>query len=277
VTTPYVTFDGKTKQSKSTYNFALLYALTPDVNLYVRAASGFRIGGINTDYNPANLPQIPLGFEPDSLWDYEGGIKAYFFDRKVYVDLAYYHLDWSNQQINAIAECAFEYTLNAGKTKTDGVDLDVTYLVTRGLTLRGAVTYNNARLATTLPQAVTDAGNGGNAGDPIPESPKLLASLAGTYDFPISNGVTGYASADAQYRDHTQLGFNSTDTFYTPIPSYVLGDLRGGVRFKRLELGLFVDNVTNKAAWAGVSRSTDGIRVFSPMPRTIGLSLHASF
>ena len=51
VTTPYVTFDGSTKQTKTTYNFALLYDVTPNVNLYARAASGFRIGGINTDYN----------------------------------------------------------------------------------------------------------------------------------------------------------------------------------------------------------------------------------
>jgi len=277
VTTPYVTFSGSDRQTKTTYNIALLYKLTADVNLYARAASGFRIGGINTDFNPANLPQIPLGFQPDSLWDYEGGIKAYFLDRKLYIDLAYYHIDWTNEQINAVAEGAFEYTLNAGKTATDGVEFDVNYLVARGFTLTGAVSYNDARLAQTLPPEVTAAGNGGNKGDPVPLSPKFIASLAGTYDFTFGNGMGGYATADVNYRDHSQLGFNSTDQFYAQLPSYVLADLRAGIRWSKYDLGLFVRNIGDKDAYSGLEKTTDGTRVFSPRPRTIGLSFNGSF
>jgi iron complex outermembrane receptor protein len=277
VTTPYVTFSGSDRQTKTTYNIALLYNLTADVNLYARAASGFRIGGINTDYNPANLPQVPLGFQPDSLWDYEGGIKAYFLDRKLYLDLAYYHIDWTNEQINAIAEGAFEYTLNAGKTATDGVELDVNYLVARGLTLTGAVSYNDARLAQTLPAEVTAAGNGGNKGDPVPLSPKFVASIAGTYDFTIVNGIGGYATADVSYRDHSQLGFNATDQFYAQLPSYVLADLKAGVRWSKYDLGLFIRNIGNEAAYSGLEKTTDGTRVYSPRPRMIGLSFNGSF
>jgi len=277
VTTPYVTFAGSDRQTKPTYNVALLYSLTPEVNLYARAASGFRIGGINTDYNPVNLPGVPLGFQPDSLWDYEGGIKAYFLDRKLYLDLAYYHIDWTNEQINAIAEGAFEYTLNAGKTITDGAEIDLNYLVTRGLTFTGAVSYNDARLAQTLPAEVTAAGNGGNKGDPIPLSPKVVASIGGTYSFPIVNGTAGYATANASYRAHSQLGFNPTDEFYAQVPAYVLGDLKLGARWNKYDLGLFVRNIGDTAAYAGLQKTTDGTRVFSPRPRTIGLSFTGSF
>jgi iron complex outermembrane receptor protein len=276
VTTPYVTFSGSDRQTKTTYNIALLYKLTADVNLYARAASGFRIGGINTDYNPVNLPGVPLGFQPDSLWDYEAGIKAYFLDRKLYLDLAYYHIDWTNEQINAIAEGAFEYTLNAGKTATDGVEFDVNYLLARGLTVTGAVSYNNARLAQALPPEVTAAGNGGNKGDPIPLSPKLVASIGGTDEFAIVNDIAGYVTANVSYRDHSQLGFNSTDQFYAQLPSYVLADLRAGVRWSKYDLGLFIRNIGDKAAYSGLQKSTDGTRVFSPRPRTIGLSFNGS-
>jgi iron complex outermembrane recepter protein len=277
VTVPYVTFDGSTKQTKTTYNAALLYNITPDVNVYVRAASGFRIGGINTDYNPANLPEVPLSFEPDSLWNYEAGIKSYFLERRLYLDLAVYHIDWTNQHINAIAEGAFEYTLNAGKTKTDGAELSINWLVTRGFTLSGDIAYNHARLAETLPPDVTAAGNGGNTGDPLPLSPKVVASLAGTYDFQISSGVGGYATASVNYRDSTQLGFNSTDTFYAVLPSFVLADAKFGVRWGHYDVGLFVQNITDKAAYAGLQYTTDGQRVFSPRPRTIGLSFTGHF
>jgi hypothetical protein len=66
--------------------------------------------------SPANLPQNRLGFEADFLWDCEGGVKTYFLERRLYLDFTYYHIDWSNQHINAIAQGAFEYPLNAGKT-----------------------------------------------------------------------------------------------------------------------------------------------------------------
>ena len=272
VTTPYVTFNGSTRQSKPTYNFALLYKLSRDVNLYARAASGFRIGGINNDYNPANLPQVPLGYKPDSLWDYEGGLKAYFINRKLYVDLTIYHLAWTNEQIQGIADGSFQYTLNAGKTTTDGAQFDVTYLLTPGLTLNAALTYNDARLAQTLPPDVTAAGNGGNKGDPLPLSPRVVAALGLNYDFPITDRLRGYATASLSYRDSMQLGFNSTNEFYAQLPPYTLVDVKAGFRWSHYSFGLFVRNIGNAVAWTGLQKSTDGTRVFSPAPRTIGLS-----
>jgi iron complex outermembrane recepter protein len=277
VTTPYVTFNGSTTQSKTTYNFALLYRINPDVSVYARAASGFRIGGINTDYNPQNLPQIPLGFSPDSLWDYEAGVKAYFLDHRLYTDLTYYHLDWSDQHLNGVANGAFSYTLNAGKTKTDGVELDVNYLIVHGLTVNGSVSYNDARLAEDLPQAATDAGNGGNAGDPIPLTPKWVAAVGGNYEFPINNRFKGYATANANFRDHTQIGFNSTNLFYAELPSYTLVDVKFGVRWDHFDVGAFVRNIADKAAVAGLFKSVDATRVYSPYPRMIGLAVTGSF
>jgi len=277
VTTPYVTFNGSTNQSKPTYNVALLWKVSPEVNLYARAASGFRIGGINTDYNPANLPQVPLSYEPDSLWDYELGIKSYLLERKLYLDLTVYHLDWTNQHINAIANGAFEYTLNAGKTTTDGAELNINWLLAHGFTVLGGVAYNNAQLAETLPPDVTAAGNGGNKGDPLPLSPKWVANLGGNYDFTLGSGLRGYANASVNYRSSTQLGFNPTDLFYAVLPSYTLLDAKVGIRWSHYDLGLFGQNLTNKAAYSGMQYTTDGIRVFSPRPLTIGLSFTGSF
>ena len=277
VTPPYITFDGSEKQSKTTYNIALLYKLTTDVNLYVRAASGFRIGGINTDYNPANLPQVPLGYEPDQLWDYEGGIKAYFLNRSLYMDFAIYHLDWTNQHINAIANGAFEYTLNAGKTTTDGFEFDLNYLITRGLTVNAAVSYNDAKLAETLPPAVTAAGNGGNKGDPLPLSPRWVAAAGLNYEFPLNDQVRGYATTSVSYRDAMQIGFNPTDQYYGKVPPYTLADLKVGMRWSHWDLGLFVRNVGNTVAWTGLYLSQDGTRVYSPPPRTVGISFSGSF
>jgi len=181
-------------------------------------------------------------------------------------------LGWSDQHLNGVAQGAFSYTLNAGKTKTDGVEFNVNYLVTRGLTLNGAVSYNHARLAEDLPQAATDSGNGGNSGDPIPLSPKWVAAAGGNYEFPINNRFKGYATANANFRDHTQIGFNSTNLFYAELPSYTLVDVKFGVRWDHFDVGAFVRNIADKAAVAGLFKSVDATRVYSPYPRMIGLA-----
>jgi outer membrane receptor protein involved in Fe transport len=153
----------------------------------------------------------------------------------------------------------------------------VNYLVTRGLTLNAAVSYNHARLAEDLPQAATDSGNGGNSGDPIPLSPKWVAAAGGNYEFPITNTFKGYATASVSFRDHTQIGFNPTNTFFAELPSYTLADLKIGMRWEHLDVGVFVRNIGDKAAVAGLFKSVDATRVYSPYPRMIGLSITGSF
>ncbi len=75
VTTPHRTATGKISQSKTTYNFAALWTPTPDISVYARAASGFRLGGINQSAQIANNAgaHVPAGYDSDSLWEYEAG------------------------------------------------------------------------------------------------------------------------------------------------------------------------------------------------------------
>jgi len=48
VTDPYEVANVEGDESKPSYNYALLWKPVKDISLYVRAASGFRIGGLNT-------------------------------------------------------------------------------------------------------------------------------------------------------------------------------------------------------------------------------------
>ncbi len=280
LTTPYQTFDGKASESKTTYNFALLWKPTTEISLYARAASGFRIGGINTSYYSAvqfGDNTVPLTYQPDSLWDYEVGAKAYFFDRKLFVDLSYYHINWTNQQVEAESQGAFGYTLNAGKTSTDGIELDGTLKPITGLTVSGSITYVDATLAEDLPADVAAAGTPGYKGDRVPFVPKWNATAQAEYEAPITSTISAYGQVDMTYRSDTATGFNSGDNYYAVLPSYTLWDLRLGVRWANYDASVFVQNVGDKAAYVGLDAQQDGLRVFSPRPRTIGVKLSAGF
>ncbi len=69
-TTPYGIENSRGSESKPSFNFALLWKPTSDVSLYARAASGFRVGGVNDAVNAANNFHItiPGSYGPDSLW-----------------------------------------------------------------------------------------------------------------------------------------------------------------------------------------------------------------
>lgn len=280
VTTPHQTFNGGGDQSQETYNFAVLYKPTSNISLYARAASGFRLGGINTSHYAAAAygdNSIPLQYKSDSLWNYEAGVKAYLFDRKLYLTTTLYHIDWSNQQLQAQTATAFTYTLNAGKTKTDGVELTAQVNPVAGLSVTGAVNYVNARLAHDLPTAIALTGNAGYKNDPIPFTPRWTGSLQSRYEFAGVGRITPYVQGGLTYRASTRSTFNSTDNFYTVLPSYVMLDLKAGARVDRFDISVYAENVTNKAAYMGVYNSLDGPKIYAGSPARYGLRLSASF
>jgi len=284
ITTPYVSSRNGSHESEPTYNFALLWKATNDVSLYVRAASGFRIGGINEAATVAAQEGIavPSSYAPDSLWDYEGGIKAYFLERRLFVDLSVYHIDWSGEQEDALAGGVYNYTLNVGKSTINGVELSSTVRPIEGLSLSGSVTYVNAVLASNLPATVVDAGTPGRKGDRSPFVPEWTASGQAEYDHPVFGDYTGYGQASFTYRSDEFTALEPSvapvpQDYYTELKPYFLLDLKAGLRFDRYDLALYATNVTNAVAEVGARAALDAIRIFPARPRTVGIAVSAHF
>lgn len=280
VTRPYLSTQANGSESAPTYNFALLWQATPDLSFYARAASGFRIGGINEEYTIAAQTgtTIPATYGSDSLWDYEAGMKAYLFDRSVYVDLTGFYIDWSNEQVNGLAHGTYAYILNAGKSITKGLEFDTTWKPLPELTFSGGFTYVDARLGSNLPLNVAEAGTPGVEGDPMPFVPNWAATGQAEYDHPLTDVFTGYLQGDFSYHGSSfsqfQPGYNDDDT---RIPSYWLLDLKTGVRWDNYDVDIFARNVTNSFAWVGANPNDGGLFVYSAPPRTIGVQVSAHY
>jgi iron complex outermembrane receptor protein len=279
VTTPSKTGDSRGSNDKPSFNFALMYKATPDVSVYARAASGFRIGGVNTATSLAQQAGVvfPGTYNPDSLWNYELGVKSYWLERKLFVDAAFYHIDWSGQQLSAQAPGAFAYTINAGKTEVNGVEVNSTFKPMPGLSLSGSVNYVDAKLASDLPADVIAAGTFGFDGDRVPLTPKWAMTFSAEYEADLTADVRGYAQAGINYRGGSFTSFNNRNTYNTKLPAFYMINAKLGVRKDAWDLSLFGENLTDKAAYLGVVESLDGIRVFSPRPRTVGVRISSTF
>jgi outer membrane receptor protein involved in Fe transport len=296
VTKPYVSTRASGKQNSPTYNFSLLWQMSPDVSFYARAASGFRLGGINQEATIASQTGFPIppSYGSDSLWDYEGGVKAYLLDRKLYLDATIFHIDWSNEQEEGIAHGTYNYILNAGKTTTDGLEFDTTWRATSELTFSGGFTYVDAKLGTPLPESVFKAGTPGAAGNAMPFVAHWQATGQAQYEHPITDRFTGYGQLDFSYHGGSSSAFETTaqgqaqcikvdptcvvpNDYDTVVPAYFLVDLKAGVRWDKYDASVFIRNVGNSYAWVGANPGVGGVFVYTAPPRTIGVQFSAHY
>ncbi|WP_163284524.1 TonB-dependent receptor domain-containing protein, partial [Enterobacter hormaechei] len=69
---------------------------SPDIMAYATASKGFKSGGFNDALGSAD----GIAFGPESLWNYEVGLKTQFFDRRLVVNTALYYMAWSKIQLS---------------------------------------------------------------------------------------------------------------------------------------------------------------------------------
>lgn len=286
---PFESNRNEATQKKPTYNVALLWEVNPDLSLYTRVASGFRIGGINQSAETAAAEGviIPNAYAPDYLTNYEIGSKLYLLDRRVFLDAALYHIDWRDQQLSGVAAATYDYQLNAGRTKTYGAELSGTANLLDGLSLSGSITWTRARLAEDLPMDVQLNGTPGLSGDRLPFVPRWSYALRGEYQYPVSDNLLGYLQGNLAYRASVKSTFRQVTpaqiaegyarNYLLNIPAYTLIDAKIGIRTDRFDIGLYAQNLTNEYAvqYASASQGSEGYSLTAP--RTIGVSLQAKF
>ena len=108
-----------------TPNANVRYRFTPDIIGYVTASKGFKSGGFNDALGDAN----GIGFAPETLWNYEAGVKSTLFDRRVVLNAALYYMKWDNIQLSQDnpATPAFDpIILNGGAAHSQGVEVELT-------------------------------------------------------------------------------------------------------------------------------------------------------
>ncbi len=109
--------DAQTDQT-TTGRIGLNYKATADQFFYAFAAKGAKTGGVNG----VGLPN----FAPESVWDYEGGVKSYWFDHHLHTQLGVFYMDYQNLQLTAasprIGATPGNSILNAGASTIKGVE-----------------------------------------------------------------------------------------------------------------------------------------------------------
>ena len=183
------------------------YRFTDDVMGYAKFSTGYKSGGFNPRADRLN------SFQPEKLSSWEIGIKGDFLDHRLRTNIAAFYSKYSDLQVPQFASGAGGATtllVNAGKADFKGIELEVTAVPVRGLTLSGSLGYTDPKYKEFLfrdpaTDIVTDIADTAR----FPNVAKFNSNIAAEYSFPPMD--LGTLSARIAYAYRSQMYFYPND------------------------------------------------------------------
>lgn len=175
------------KGDRIDWRVAADYEIVDDVRVYGQIATGFKGGGVNPR---PYLEQQLVPYDQETATSYELGLKSMLLDRRLRLNLAYYHTDYNNYQ-GLVSACpdisppGFPFcsaTRNIGDAKIDGFEVEFDARPVEGLSIDGSFSWTDFRFVSGL------AGSGIVPG--VTEAmfvPEWKYSIGAQYEIPVGS------------------------------------------------------------------------------------------
>ncbi|MFQ5661105.1 MAG: TonB-dependent receptor [Gammaproteobacteria bacterium] len=285
--------------------FGIRIQVMDEMNLYAIVSKGYKAGG-NSTGNNTNAPGEPgfvVPYNEETLWSVEGGVKSEWFDHRLRLNASLFHLSWNDLQFESFRFLTpgnlatnFEQTINIASAQASGVEIEMVAAPIKGLTISGGLGFLDTQIDSATIVELTGGFKVNLQGADIPKAPRLTASLAGEYRWPMGPTETWvrveYIHRDGQYSDIEGVTnkqtrgpspnqglvrtLNSEFPYFSP--DYDLVNLRAGFDWNGMGVSFYVQNLTDQAYYTGTQENfgASGIRL-RPHPRFYGGSISYSF
>ena len=167
---------------------SLSYKISDNDRIYATASKGFRSGGFNSIINT-----VATQYSPETLWNYELGVKTESQDHAVTANAAVFYEDYKNAlQFQFDGKTATQTIFNIQKSRIYGAEFDVEARTPiTGLSVQASAGIMDSKIEATggIPAAVT-AAVGDVVGNKLPIINHWTFSVGGQFAQPLSNGWT---------------------------------------------------------------------------------------
>jgi iron complex outermembrane receptor protein len=269
----------KFKDSNVSPQATLTWRPDDALTLFGAYRQGFKSGGFDNSFllTNASAETEDLTFKSETSNGFEVGAKTSWFDRTLQLNATAYRYTFENLQVQELDTETTQFKIrNAGKARTTGVEMDVTWLVTDALSLRGAASYNDGHYVDFLVgcysgqsiqagcDRVLNAANGrftsqDRSGQPLLKAPKVTLRGGFSYEIPVSDGWSVIVTGDASYSDKFLLDEKASPGAVQK--SFVLLDASARLLDvdNHWEFAVIGRNLTNEAiAFTGLGRPLTG-------------------
>ena len=291
---PTYDYDERNREKGVTPRLTLSYEPARAATLYASYAQGFRTGGVNApitddicsaaERKAAGIPDVPPPYDSDRTDNYELGAKTAFWGGRLRINGAAYAINWKDYQQAFQGACGINnattisFTVNAGRVRSRGGELEVVATPISGLELQGGGAFTDATYRNAVPNLLLPAGAR------LLDVPRWSWNARASYDVALSAGLRGNLFAAARHIGRSDSGFGEGEVL--PRPAYTLVDATAGVRTESgVGLDLFVTNLFDRVPVYGQEftsspGNTTATSYFSYLvgpPRTIGVRVSAGF
>ncbi len=269
--------DASISDKNASWRAGLNWKPAADTLVYAAVSRGVKSGGFFNGITTNSFALAP--YRPETLTDYEVGVKARLFDRRVILEASAFWYDYEDLQTQTFTNVGAVSLIKLGnvdEATVKGLDVQATWRVAPGLTLAGSLGLVDAELGR-----FQTAGPAGPItvpkGNELPNAPDVTANLQAKYEWEVRAGWTATLQGGAHYSD--AVFKEALNTPYLASRSYWTFDLRAAVASgDGWELAAWAKNLTDERH---VEQATDngigvGYRIFNT-PRTYGVTLTKRF
>ncbi|OHB26440.1 MAG: hypothetical protein A2790_18600 [Phenylobacterium sp. RIFCSPHIGHO2_01_FULL_69_31] len=278
----------------------LAYRWNPDVMTYASYSRGYKAGGFNLDREQAIVvtaagPNFTAdgdtGFKGEFVDSYELGAKTSWLDRTLLLNVAAFYQKFTDFQLNTFVGTAFVVE-TLPKVVSKGVDLDFIYLPPiDGLTLQGGVTYAETEIGKFAAADLINPTRFNSLrrlpGARLSFAPLWSASLAGTYEREVGNGLKFKANLSGKFTSSYNTGSDLHPSKLQDEMVLVNGRIGLGSEDERWIVELWSNNLFDKdyvqVGFNGpfqVDENNDAVSVYDAFlgaPRTYGVTLRLKY
>jgi iron complex outermembrane receptor protein len=282
-TMPCQNLDYRATKSSETHRVNLTYKFDDDRMAYATWSTGFRPGGINRSV-------VVPPYNADYLANFELGAKTSWFEHRLRLNGALFYERWKDAQFAYPGPQGVNIVINAGRAAIKGVEGDLHWRATEGLTLSTSATFLDAKLLTNVchrPSADLSCSEPGNevfapTGSRLPVSSKFKGNMIARYEWSAGD-YRAHAQAAAVYQSDALAALRIHDQgVLGSQPGYGTLDVALGVGHSSWTTEFYVQNLFDKRGesirYTTCATSTcQLVNVIPVRPRLVGLTFGERF
>ena len=195
-----------------------------DQSTYLSYSEGFKAGGF--DNRASSLIAASNAFNPENVRTWEVGLKSNWLENRLRTNLAIYYNKISGFQASATDPYTqVSQRFNLGGATSEGVELETTAILAKGLNWTNNVSYDNTNIDAVVGKSATSLSY---VGKHLLYTPRWTAFTDLNYILPYNFGTTGVWNVGGNVKFQSDAYNDYPNTWAARIPTQFIANLEGG-------------------------------------------------